>query len=97
MKIGHDDDAIGIEDLRRFGHEVHAGKEDDVGRGFFRLLGKLQRISKEIRKILNVPLLVVVREQNGVSLSLEPHNLGFEVEIRVDARAFRVRHRVAAY
>jgi predicted TPR repeat methyltransferase len=84
LEIGHDDDAIGVQDLRRLGHEVHAGEADHVGLGAARGLRELQRITEEVGDVLDVAILVVVREDDGVPLFLEADDLGLEVERRVD-------------
>ncbi len=41
-EVGDHDDALGVQDLRRLGHEMHAGEQDDVRGRLLRLLGELR-------------------------------------------------------
>ena len=84
--IGHDDDLVGVQDLGGLGHEVDAGEEDDVGRRLLGRLRELERVAQEVGEVLDVALLVVVREQDRVALALEALDLVFEVERAREAR-----------
>jgi hypothetical protein len=50
---------------------VDAAEHDDVGLGLGRGLRELQRVSDEVRQVLDLGLLVVVREDHGIALGLE--------------------------
>ena len=62
----------GIQDLRRLGHEVDAGHDDDVGLGLHRHAGEGERVAAQVRDAVeDVGRHVVVREHDGVALDLE--------------------------
>jgi hypothetical protein len=71
---------LGVEDLRRLGHEVDAREADDVGLRLRRGLRELQRVADEVGDVLDLALLVVVREDDGVALALELRYRVFQVE-----------------
>lgn len=59
------------EQLRRLGHEVHAGKHDDIRFGRHRLAGKRQAVADDVcDAVEDLRRLVVVRQDDGVSLLL---------------------------
>jgi hypothetical protein len=57
--------------LRRLRHEVDAAEQDDVGVGLLGGLGELERIPDDVGDVLDVGLLVVVRQDDGVALAAE--------------------------
>lgn len=61
LQVGNDHDAIGVQDLRRLGHEVNAREADDVRVRFLGLLGKLQGVPQEVGDVLNLRHLIEVR------------------------------------
>ena len=63
---------------------MHAAEDDDVGGGFLRRLRELQRVAERIREILDLGLLIVVREHHRVALLAQARDLRFEVEGRGD-------------
>ena len=76
---------VGAEDLGRLRHEVDAEEEDHVlVLGLLRLLGQHEGVPKDVGDVLQVRLLVVVRQDDRVALVLEPLDLLEEVEGRVD-------------
>ena len=81
LEIGQHDGALGVEDLRRLGHEVHAGEADDVGLGLLGGLRELQGVADEVGHVLHLAVLVVVREEHRVALALEAADFLLEVEV----------------
>ena len=78
----------GIQNLGRFGHEQHAGKDNHVRLGGRGLLRELQAVAHKIRQVLNLRLLVIVRQDHGIHLALQPRNLVFEIEVRQRRQRF---------
>ena len=62
---------FGTEHLGRLGHEVHAGKEDDVGIDRLCAYRQGQRVAQEVGHGLHFGSRVVVREDHGVLFTLE--------------------------
>ena len=66
-EIGEQDGFFRRQDRRRFRHEMNAAEDDDVGlrlRGFTR---EPERVADEVRDVLDLGALVVVRENDGVA------------------------------
>ncbi len=61
---------VGIEDLGGLSHEVDAGENDDVGIRLRRLPCQSKRVAYIISNVLDVRLLVVMRQQDGILLLL---------------------------
>jgi hypothetical protein len=61
-------------------------ERDHIRVGLLRRLRELQRVADHVGDVLDLAVLVVVREEDGVALTLEPSDLGFEVEGRIDQR-----------
>ena len=59
------------QDARRLGHKVDAAEDDDVRVRLRRLLGKTERISDEIRHILHLADLIIMRKDDRVPLFLQ--------------------------
>ena len=57
---------VRIEDLGGLRHEVDPTKDDDVGVGVPRRLGELQGVPDVVSEVLNVGLLVVVSQDDGI-------------------------------
>ena len=70
----------GDEDLRRLGHEAHAAKGDHFGVGRRRLARQIEAVADEIGEVLDLRLLVIMGEDHGVALALQPLDLGEQVE-----------------
>ncbi len=73
-----------VQDLGGLRHEPHAGERDDVGVRLLRAPGEVERVSDEVRQLLDFLFLVVVGEENGVFLSLEAPDFLFQVERRIN-------------
>ena len=65
---------VGIEYLRRFGHEVDAAEHDDLGVGRDGLLRQTERVAHEVGQILNLRNLIVVRQKDGLQLAFQVEN-----------------------
>ncbi len=53
-------------DVRAFGHEMHAAKNDVAGIGLGRLKGQLQRVSAKIREFYDFIALVMMAKHDHV-------------------------------
>ena len=82
IHVGEHDDLLGAEDLRGFGHEAHAAEGDHVGVGRVRLAAQLKAVADEVREVLDLGLLVIMGEDDGVALLAQPVDLGAKVEPR---------------
>ena len=81
--VGQHDDFVGVQNLRGFGHEMDAAKNDDVGTGLGGLLGEAEGIADEIGDVLDFGDLIVVSEDDGVEFFLERKNFtGEGIELR---------------
>ena len=61
-----------VEQLGRLGHEMHAGEHDDVRLDRHRLAGKRQAVADDVGDAVeDLRRLVIVRQDDGVSLPLE--------------------------
>ena len=78
--VGQDDDFFGIHDFGRFGHKMHAAEGNDIGIGFFRLIGESQRVTHVVSHVLNGFNLVIMSEDNGVTFFFKAQNIGDEVD-----------------
>ena len=76
--VGQDDNFVGVKDFGGFGHEMDAGKDDDVGRGFGRLLGQAEGIADKIGNVLDFGDLVVMGQDDGVELLFEREDFARE-------------------
>jgi hypothetical protein len=72
-------DLFGAEDLGRVGHELDSAKRDHIRVGIGRHLAQLQTVADEIRQILNVRCLVVMRQDNRIALLAQPVDLRAQV------------------
>ena len=90
LQIGQHHDLVGVHDLRRLRHEVHAGEDDDLGVGLRGFLAQAQAVPHVVGDVLDVALLVVVGQDDGLALVLEPLDLLKEVEVGIDGRVRRV-------
>ena len=80
LQIGDHDRALGVQDLRRLGHEVDAAEGDHVALDLLRGLRELERIADEVREILDLGFLVVVGEDHRVALALHARDRGLEID-----------------
>jgi len=71
LEVGDDDRLLRGQDLRRLGHEVDAAERDDPLRGGQALARQLERVADEVGQVLDLGLLVVVGQDEGVPLLLQ--------------------------
>ena len=75
VEIGEQHLLVGVEDLRRLGHEMDAAEGDDFRLRPGRLLRELQGVADEVRQILDVGVLVVMSEDHRIELFAQPLDL----------------------
>jgi len=80
VHVRQDHSLLGAEDLRGLGHETDAAKGDHVSVGLGRLARQIEAIADEVRQVLDLGLLVVMGENYGFALALQPVDLGEEIE-----------------
>ena len=66
---------------------MHTREDDDLGLGARGGLRELQRVPHEVGNVLDVALLVVVREHDGLALAFEGVDRLEKVEVRGHRRA----------
>ena len=59
---------------------MHAAEGNDIGIGFFRLIGESQRVTHVVSHVLNGFNLVIMSEDNGVTFFFKAQNIGDEVD-----------------
>ena len=64
--VRHQHQLVRIKDLGRFGHEMHPRENDHIGVGAFGVLRQLQRVADRVGHVLDVRLLVIMRQDDGV-------------------------------
>ena len=77
---------LGIQDLRGLGHEVDAAEGDHVALHARGGLGQRQRVADEVGEVLDLGLLVVVRQQHRAALALEREDRLLDVVGKVGVR-----------
>ncbi len=71
-EVGDQHGLVGVEDLGRLGHEVHAGHDDDVGVGLRGHPGQLERVAPQVGDAVeDVGRHVVVGEHDRVAAPLQ--------------------------
>src|ERR1019366_3686170 len=75
IQVREQDKLAWIQNLGRLGHEQHSGKDDYIRLGCRGLLGELQAVAYKIRQVLNLRILVIMRQDDGIHLALEPPDL----------------------
>ena len=75
VRVGDQHGLLGREDLRRLGHEVHAGEDDRGGVAGRGDAGEGERVADVVGDVLDLRRLVVVRQEDGVLLGGEPADL----------------------
>jgi hypothetical protein len=73
---------VRIEDLGGFGHKVDAAEDDHLRVGLRGRLREGKAVADMVGQVLHVGILIVVRQNDGVHLALQPRDFGFEVECR---------------
>src|SRR6266508_199563 len=89
VEVGNEHGLVRREDLRGLGHEVDAAEDDRVGIGRGRLAGQAERVAHEVRDVLYIRHLVVVREDHGTALLRE------RTHLLVQRRELGSRHRTS--
>jgi hypothetical protein len=80
VHVGQDDGLVGAQDLRGLGHEAHAAERDHLGIGLCRLARQFERVADEIGKVLDLGLLIIVREDHRVALLAQTLDLGTDID-----------------
>ena len=66
---------FGIEQLRRLGHEMHAGQNDDIGLDVHRLARKGEAVADDVGDaVKNFGRLIIMREHDRVAAALQRHD-----------------------
>ena len=90
---GNQHDLVGIEELRRLGHEMHARHDDDARVALGRLARERQAVADHVGNAMeDLWRLVVVREDDRVALALEPED---RLDVRLEGRPFERRNDAA--
>ena len=74
-RVGDEDGLARVQYRRGLGHEVHAAEHYDVGVSVCGASRKLKGVAGEVGNLLNLGPAVVVRQDYGIALALEPGNL----------------------
>jgi hypothetical protein len=83
--VGQDDRLLRVEDLRGLRHEMDAAEEDQLGIALgLRGAREVERVPEVVGEVLDLGVLVVVREDHRTARTLEPIDLGEEIEGGVD-------------
>ena len=80
VHVGQDDGLLRREDFRRLRHEANAAEGDHLGVGLRRLARQIEAVADEVREVLDLRLLVIMREDHRVALAFQPLDLGEQVE-----------------
>ena len=80
VHVGQDHGLFRRQYLGGLGHEADAAKSDDLGVGRRRLARQIEAVADEIGEVLDFRLLVIMGEDDGVALALEPLDLGQQVD-----------------
>ena len=75
---------VRAQDLGRLGHEAHAAEHDDIRVRAGGLARQIEGIAHEIGEILNLGVLVIMREDDGVHLAAQTSDLRLEIEERIN-------------
>ena len=84
VQVGNDDALGGVEDLGGFGHEVDAAEGDHLRVGPGGGLAELQAVAYEVGQVLDLGILVVVGEDDGVALGAQAGDLRRQVQGGID-------------
>ena len=91
-QVGQDHDPLGIQDLCGLGHEVDPAEHDHVRLRVARGPGELEAVADKIREILNLRVLVIVREDDGVAFATQTLDLSVKIGAGRDRRAHWTLH-----
>ena len=79
VHVGQDHSLVRREDLSRLRHEAHTAEGDDLRVGVRCLPAQVQAVADEVREVLQHRRLVIMRQDDGVALALQPDDLVEEV------------------
>ncbi len=82
--IGQHNGFTGREDFCSLGHEFDPAKGNDIGVGGGGLARQVERVADKIGNVLDLRVLVIVGQDDGVSFPSKPVDLGLQVQRRVD-------------
>ena len=75
LEVGDQHGFFRVQQFRGLGHEMDAGQDDHIGVGARRLARQCQAVADDVGDgVENVGRLVVVREDDGVALPLQPQD-----------------------
>jgi hypothetical protein len=80
VHVGQDHRLLGREDLGRLRHEAHATEGDHVRVGRLRLAAEIEAVSDKVRDILDLGLLVIMRQDHRVALLAQAIDFGADVD-----------------
>src|SRR6185503_1355588 len=80
VHVGKNHRLFGRQDFRGLGHEANAAKGDHLGVGRRRLARQIEAVADKIREVLDLWLLVIMREDHGVAFAFQALDLGEKVE-----------------
>ena len=72
VQVGQQDQLVRVDNLGGLGHEVDAAEDDHVGIGLRRRLRQRQAVADMVGQILNLGVLIVMRQNDGVQLLFKP-------------------------
>ena len=75
---------VGRQHFGRFGHKMHTREDDDIGIRFGSLLAQAEAVAYIIRDILNIRILIIMRQNDSIFLLLETLNLCHQVQFRIN-------------
>ena len=78
VEVGEQHRLVGRQDRGRLRHEVDAAEGDHVGLGVGRLAREAERVAHEVRHVLHLGHLVVVRQDHGVPLLRQRPDLALQ-------------------
>ena len=85
VQIGQQNQFARIKNLSRLRHEMNAAEDNLISVGGRRRLGQRQAVADMVGEVLNIGVLVIVRQNDGVPLGFQASNLGFEIKFRINA------------
>ena len=80
VQVGQNHRLLRRQDLGRLRHEAHPAECDDVGIGLRRAAREVEAVADEIGQILQLGLLVIMCQDDGIALTAQAVDLGTQVE-----------------
>lgn len=78
--IGQDHGFVRAQNLRHLGHETDAAKDDHIRIRSRRLARQIEAVADEIGNVLNIPVLIVMREDDRVARAAQTIDLGLKIQ-----------------